>query len=302
MKKKDLITKWLDNQPLTETESEAFKNLDAYDSYVKLSETAKSFKAPAYHIEDNLETLKTSLSNHKKEAVREKSSLRILLRIAAVFILGIGSYFTFFHSSDTIVEALASQKTSTELPDQSQVKLNAGSSIQYNKKDWDNHRKIALKGEAYFKVAKGKTFAVETSSGIVQVLGTEFNVKNRQNYFEVICYEGKVRVIHNKDTITLIPGNGIKVLNNQKLSLTTTLSQPEWIANKSTFTSMPFSHVLKEFERQYDMTIIANNINQNTLFTGNFVHSNIQTALQSITIPMRLKYKINDNVITLYKE
>ncbi len=301
MKKKDLVKKWLDNEQLTTSESEAFKSLDAYDSYAKISETAKSFRSPKYDVEQNLQNLKTTLSNHQSISKPQKIST-ILLKIAAIFILGIGTYFTFFYTTDTSVNTIASQKSSVELPDQTIVKLNALSIIKYQENDWENNREIKLEGEAYFKVAKGKKFDIHTSSGVISVLGTEFNVKQRENYFEVVCYEGLVSVTHNKSTIKLPAGQVFKVIDNKILTTTTTLIEPDWIKGQSTFSSTPYPYILKEFERQYNVTIIAKNIDEDKLFTGNFVHSNIQTALQSITIPMRLKYKINDNNITLYKE
>ncbi|WP_271765344.1 FecR family protein [Aquimarina algiphila] len=301
MKEKDLINKWLNNAQLTHTESEAFKNLNAYDSYVRISDTAKNFKAPEYDIESNLEDLKTTLIDHKSTAA-SKHYITILMRVAAIFVIGIGTYFALFYTTETTVDSLASQKISVELPDHTVVQLNALSSISYQEKDWENNRKIKLEGEAYFKVAKGKKFDVQTSSGIVSVLGTQFNVKHRDHYFEVICYEGLVSVTYDRNIVKLPAGKTFKILKNVISKGETNIIQPDWIENKSMFSSTPYSYILKEFERQYDVTIIANNIDQNKLFTGNFVHSDIQTAIQSITIPMRLKYKINDNNITLYKE
>ncbi|GAA4278125.1 FecR family protein [Aquimarina mytili] len=303
MKKKDLITKWLDHEQLTREELKAFKNLDAYDSYEKISSNAKSFKAPKYNIEENLQDLKVSLTQEQRSIdTTKKFPINFLIRIAAIFILGIGTYFMAFYNSDTITNTIAGQKTSIELPDQSSVQLNALSSIRYKEKNWEDNRKIELEGEAYFKVAKGKTFDVHTSSGIISVLGTEFNVKQREHYFEVVCYEGLVSVTYNKNTIKLPAGSVFKVQNNNIVNTTTSLVKPDWINNLSSFHSTPYSYILKEFERQYNVTIIAKNIDQDKLFTGNFVHSNIETALQSITIPMRLKYKIDNNNITLYKE
>ncbi len=301
MKEKDLIKKWLNNAQLTHTELEAFKNLNAYNSYVRISDTAKKFKAPDYEIEFHLEDLKTNLTENKSTS-SPKQYITILTRVAAVFIIGISTYFALFYRANTTIDTLASQKTTIELPDHSIVKLNALSSIEYQEKKWDDNRKIKLKGEAYFKVARGKKFDVETSSGTVSVLGTEFNIKHRDHYFEVICYEGLVSVSYDNNIVKLPAGKTFKILKNVISKGESNVIQPDWIENKSVFSSTPYSHILKEFERQYNITIMANNIDQNKLFTGNFVHSDIQTAIQSITIPMRLKYKINDNNITLYKE
>lgn len=303
MKKKDLVKKWLNNEQLTHTESEVFKSLDAYDSYVKISDTAKKFKAPQYDVESNFKNLNSALKNRKKTTTPIRYAA-VLMRIAALFIVGIATYFFVLHDSDITIKTLANQKTSIELSDHTLITLNALSSVVYTEKDWENNRNILLKGEAYFKVTKGEKFNVHTSSGLISVLGTEFNVKQRDGYFEVSCFEGLVSVAYNKTTVKLSAGKSFRLLGNKIFHEETDALQPDWIENKSIFSSTPYLYVLKEFERQYNVTIIANNIDQNILFTGNFVHSDIQTALQSITIPMRLKYKINNknNNITLYKE
>jgi len=50
MKEDYLIEKWLRDE-LTLEELEAFKKLDAYSSYVKISKTAEHFKAPEFDVQ-----------------------------------------------------------------------------------------------------------------------------------------------------------------------------------------------------------------------------------------------------------
>ena len=57
-----------------------------------------------------------------------------------------------------------SQKQEISLPDNSQVSLNALSSVTYNESSWDENRELTLNGEAFFKVEKGSTFEVKTKS------------------------------------------------------------------------------------------------------------------------------------------
>ena len=302
MKEKDIIKKWLDHELLTTSESEAFKNLDAYDSFMKISETAKKFKAPAYEVETHLLSLQKDVRDRPLK--KPKHNLTLWFKIAAVFVIGLGIYFAFFKFENTppAIATAAGEQKSVILPDQSELRINALSYVRYDKKDWQNNRILYLEGEAYFKVATGKRFDVRTKSGVVSVIGTQFNVKQRENYFEVVCYEGVVNVFYDKETAYLQAGDGIEIANNTVHKKITTLSSPRWLGGKSIFSSVPYAQVLKEFEWQYGVTFEAKNIDQSKLFTGNFVHSNIDFALQSITIPMRLKYKINDNRITLYKE
>ena len=66
------------------------------------------------------------------------------------------------------------------LPDQSTVRLNAGSFFTYDAATWDDARTVELHGEAFFDVKKnGVPFTVTTSNSRVQVLGTTFNVRAR---------------------------------------------------------------------------------------------------------------------------
>lgn len=84
------------------------------------------------------------------------------------------------------------------LPDSSKVFLNANSELLVSG-NWDSQpeREVALEGEAFFVVTKqpaeGKRkFVVHTQDFDVVVLGTRFNVINRQNRKRVVLEEGKI--------------------------------------------------------------------------------------------------------------
>src|SRR5690606_4696634 len=81
-----------------------------------------------------------------------------------------------------------------QLPDGSTVTLNAASTIEYNSLTWFLRRKISLNGEAFFKVLKGPSFSVGAGKASVEVLGTSFNVKQRNDIVSVACFTGKVTV------------------------------------------------------------------------------------------------------------
>lgn len=300
MKEKDIIKKWLDHEKLTKEELEAFKKLNVSDSYFRLSENAKNFKAPSYSSSENWDALQKQMKQTPVMNSKSKSNLSLLLKIAAIFVIGIGLYFSFFNSSATTIATKISEKSTIELPDNSSVQLNSATAITYDKKKWLKERKIELDGEAYFKVERGSTFDVQTTMGTVTVVGTQFNVKQRENTFEVACYEGVVSVSYQNNDFYLRPGDYFEVLNSKGVKKTHGLENPSWTRDKSTFLSTPYHKVIKELEWQYGVKVSAKNIDLNTVFSGNFVHSNIQMALKSITIPMRLKYKIEKDHITLY--
>ena len=299
MNKEALILKWLDNN-LSPSELEAFKALEEYESIIKLSNYSKEFKAPEFNTEA---ALQATLSKLESKPIAKNKWFAPLLKVAAILAICFSAYY-YTTTLDTTITTQYAEKTQIELPDHSKVNVNALSKITYNNSQWDaNNRNINLNGEAFFKVEKGSTFNVITDAGIVSVVGTQFNVKQRQNYFEVTCFEGVVSVTLNDQTTTLKAGDSFLIIDgNQIERLKTKSQQPDWINSVSSFISVPLSEVLAEFERQYNVKIEVNTITTSTLFSGKFTHNDINIALQSITQPLQLQYKKVNKTIILTRE
>ena len=295
MKREDLIKKWLDNS-LNSQELEAFKQLEDFEELTRLDSALQQFKPHGFESDSELEKLNFALKSRTR---KQDNWLKPLLRVAAILAICFGFYY-FTSSLDANFETQLAQKTNVLLPDNTEVKLNAKSSLAFSNKGWKDSRDLKLIGEAYFKVAKGAKFTVHTSVGEISVLGTEFNVKNRDNLFEVVCYEGAVKVEYNEITRVLKPGETFLALNKKIVEKPITKNtSPFWINNESAFKSMPYNQVIAEFERQYNVTFSVKTIDTNEVFTGSFAHNNLDIALQAITIPLNLAYSKNNNKISL---
>lgn len=298
MKREDLIQKWLDHS-LTPKELEAFKQLEDYEGLTKMDSALQYFKAPEVDVDAAYNTVTTT----KKDTPKPTSWFKPLLKIAAILVIGFGTYMYATLPTLTTHDTVAANKTLIKLPDTSEVSLNAVTSLSYDKDSWEEKREVNLDGEAYFKVAKGKTFSVITDDGVVTVLGTEFNVKQRNDIFEVFCYEGSVKVSHNNTSVILKPGQRYLILDGKEFrNEEENLKEPTWIHNESSFKSLPLQEVIQEFERQYNVTIEAQNIDTSEIVTGSFTHADINMALQSITLPFNLKYQKKQNSIILKRD
>ncbi|MGJ8594023.1 MAG: FecR family protein [Aquaticitalea sp.] len=298
MNREDLIYKWL-NHELTADELDAFKQFDDYDALIKLNTATQGFKASNFDASNELQLVLDRIESKKSKKLKW---LPIAMSVAAVFVLCFGLYF-YDTTTDSTYNTLTAQKQTIQLPDASTVTLNAMSELSYNTTNWDNNRTINLDGEAFFKVAKGSKFQVKTTDGIVTVLGTQFNIKQRNNYFEVVCYEGLVNVTSDTFDVNLSPENRF-LMRDGKLIATEkeTSSAPSWIDNYSRFKSTPYKIVLAEFERQYDLKIDLKSVDDSQLFTGSFTHDDLETALKSITLPLQLTYSKTNRTITLKRE
>lgn len=300
MDKEILLIKWLDGQ-LNDAELALFKQLPEYPSYKKLYENATYFKSPIVDKEKQYINLKCRLEKEKRPVSKKNTSLKIFIRIAAIFVIGLGLYFTIPKEDLVKVNTLIAEQTNVSLPDNSEIIVNADSKLKYNEKDWEKKRKLNLDGEAFFIVAKGEKFEVKTDLGTVTVLGTQFNVKQRGKLLEVQCYEGLVSVEVNKYNINLPAGNTLRILENEIIRGKTNLKKPSWIGGRSTFESAPYYEVIEEFERQFGVTIVLNNFDKQKIYTGSFVHDDMELALKSITQPFKLGYEIKKDQIRIFK-
>lgn len=298
MNREELISKWLDNN-LNDQELQAFKNLEDYDDLVKLNTNLQAFKADDYDTSKELESV---LSTIKSTKATTTHWFKPFMRVAAILAICFSLYY-YTTTIDTTITTSVAQKTTIELPDASSVSLNAKSLLAFNKKDWKKERDVELEGEAFFKVAKGSSFNVITKLGTVTVYGTQFNVKQRDNYFEVICYEGLVGVSYNSQETKLKPGDSFLIIDGKTIAKEKeNRTTPSWLNNESTFKSLPYKTIIAEFERQYNVDFTLINIDSTQLFTGSFTHDNLEIALKSITLPLHLTYSKTNHTIILKGE
>jgi transmembrane sensor len=131
---------------------------------------------------------------------------------------------------------------------------------------------------------------VETSQGSVEVLGTKFNVIAMSDYFEVHCFEGKVKVTSAENSTILTHGDVVRFYENKSENWEENDTQiPLWITGESNFKSAPLQFVLAQFQNQYNYEIKYPEDIKSIKFTGSFTHKNLDIALKSICIPLHLK-------------
>lgn len=299
MKNEKEILKWFNNE-LSSEEIEDLKQSEDLQTLEKIAHYASQLETPK--VDEHAALKAFTARNHSKKKTKVRTlNFKTFYRVAAILVVMLSSaYFLFFNNITSFETQIAQTKTVT-LPDNSKVILNSASKLSFNEKKWADIRALTLEGEAFFKVQKGQTFSVNTAAGVVRVLGTQFNVKERKNYFEVNCYEGLVSVTYNNKTIKLAPGKSFRVINGIIENVEDFYAQnPSWLQQESSFNKIPLDQVIAELERQYDIKIKAEGVDTSKLFTGSFTHTNKEIALQAVTIPLQLSYRIQGKTIIFY--
>lgn len=159
----------------------------------------------------------TSLSPVTKPAVSRSQ----WIRIAALFLLitsiaGMG-YLFFGHSTTaTLTVRTRLDVFQDTLPDGSIVILNKHSVLSCPEKFRDTTRTTELQGEAFFRISpdKARPFLVHTNGITIKVLGTSFNVRNKERTTEVIAETGLIQVSNQYRSILLRPSERIILQKN----------------------------------------------------------------------------------------
>ena len=287
MEKNHILAKWLNNE-LTEDQLAEFKANPDNEKFEQIKSYTAHLEVPPFNEEKVLE----HVINHKKTTPKIIPSYKKwLFKVAAIFVIGLGIVFMVQNFALQKQYALNGKKTTFLLPDNSKVVLNAGSEIKYKKWNWDNNRNLELKGEAYFKVAKGKKFEVTTAVGKVAVLGTQFNVKVRKHRFDVTCFEGRVLVKYQEKELILTPGHSVAFEDGKQINATIAITQPEWMENTIAFKKENLRNILDEIQRQYNVSIEVKAKYSSELFTGKIPTNNLDVALQIIATTYHLESK-----------
>ena len=154
------------------------------------------------------------------------------------------------------------QTKSIVLPDQSEVILNANSSLHFSH-HWhpDSARQIWLDGEAYFSVVhqeNDQEFIVHSRGIDIRVLGTEFNVNNRRSKVRVVLSTGKVTLKDQHqavgEEIVMRPGELVEIEEGKgeysRKEVKTEL-YTSWKGNKLVFDGTPLSDIAQLLEDNY---------------------------------------------------
>ncbi len=299
MNNKTYLSDWLEDK-LTDDQLKQIVSNEDFLAFKKIKETLNDFSIKDENLEHNFSAIKSKLQSAKK-IEPNVFPLYKYVSIAATILVLIGTYF--YCSTETYIKTTFGQKQNITLADNSKVILNAKSQLGFSLL-FKYKRNLSLDGEAFFKVQKGSKFTVTTTLGKVEVLGTKFNVISNDDYFEVMCYEGKVRVSTLNKKVILTQGESVRFYNNQFENwIEENNEQPSWINNESSFKNTPLKQVFSIIENQYGIKINYPKNIENTTFSGAISNENLILALKTVCITTHLKFKkINTSQIEITNE
>jgi transmembrane sensor len=255
-----------------------------------------------------IERLEVAVPPPQRPAVRIRFATAgvsfVILAVLVISVLYVGR-----EPSTLTYETGKGQQSKIMLPDSSEVTLNHTTEFTVSPTAAGGARVVALKGEAFFRVRRnGVPFTVSTDVGTVQVLGTEFNVRLRDDRLEVAVIAGSVRVSagsRGKDSSVVLGAGEIATCTQgcfpgtpERLFFS---DYPGWLHGKLLFQKASLRSVCREIEAQFDVTVtIEKRLAQEETITGALDARSAEAALATLSQLTGTSFRHEQDVYTLY--
>ncbi len=196
------------------------------------------------------------------------------------------------------------------LPDGTNVKLNAESSIRFPDKFSLKERRVMITGEVYFEVVKlsdDVPFIVECGDRArVEVLGTHFNINsyNDEATIKATLVEGSVRVVSpvSNNSVVITPGQQAQISVDGSLSVKEVDVDEviAWKNDRFIFEKADIKTIMRQIERWYGVEVeYRRDFNQ--YFGGAISRKvNISKIFEMFETTGNVKFELKDSLVIVY--
>jgi ferric-dicitrate binding protein FerR (iron transport regulator) len=192
--------------------------------------------------------------------------LRSFIRIAAMVIIVAGMGWFLFEVAApqriTVTSSASEKNIEVQLADGSSVYLNRNSRLTYPENFRSGTRRVTLRGEAYFDIARDEEhpFIIDAGRAKIKVLGTSFNVitDNASNEVEVYVSSGKVLVTSEDGvrSVTLVPEEVGRVSSTAATQTpNTNVNYMAWHTEMLRYDGERLGVVFEDLKRAYNIDI-----------------------------------------------
>jgi len=329
-----------DSKKLEEWLAESNENRRALHSVSQIWKASEERSQNALIQELNLEEDWEKISNHISKTDEKEKTKRVLkfkrlrkrqqffsnlMKVAALVLVAVASgYLTLqyapvqqekaYEPVFNEIQTSAAERASVELGDGSKVTLNAASKLIMPESFSQSSREVELHGQAFFDIKsdKNRPFRIQTRSGLIEVVGTSFDVRSYidEEVIEVVVREGTVEVSQESDpSQKLIVNEGYKgsilvAENKMKLVWTDDLdSYFAWMDGRLVFKKDPLHKVFRHIERIYDIEIIYTGSDETILekeFSADLKTRSVAEVMNVIQMAMDIEFEIEEDRVIIY--
>ena len=224
--------------------------------------------------------------------------------VAIALILAVSSISHYAYPSNTKLSTIAGEIKSIKLPDGSHIKINAESTISYDKDYNLENRNVYLHGEAYFNIKSSDVpFILNTEYGQITVMGTSFNTRTRNDGFEIGVTKGSVVVVNDGHSLLLKKGQIINTNSNFNKESVMDISYdeyPDWVNKKFYCKETSLEKLCSEITRTYNIKFHFSNSSLKTITVTGIINApDLNSVLHTISLLTQHEFKLERDICTV---
>lgn len=282
--------------------------MDKIDELLSSLGTDRESVRTAMRLESRKESVWNAVEQSKEHKVISMNNLRILLRVAAVFVplIIVGLIWQYnVKAPEVVVYTTTTERDTVTLDDGTTVIMNVNSELRYAQSS--TKRSVELEGMAYFDVARdeSKPFVIVAGEGEVTVLGTKFTVENIEDR-ERICVsvnEGKVKLEVGDHSVQLM-ANDIALWTEDghiRVNRKESHDNSSWLNDYITLSDASLDDVMDKLLRHYPEIIGVKDESQPDTIrvTTTFDSQSLSSVLDELTIHFGKKIELDNGYLII---
>jgi ferric-dicitrate binding protein FerR (iron transport regulator) len=167
-----------------------------------------------------------------------------------------------------------------------------------------------LEGEAFFNIKRiydslpNERFIVHVKNANIEVLGTQFNVRERRDKTEIVLQQGKIKVTFTSGTepdIILQPGQIVTIGDHKQTVISKTTAPEEytaWKNKKLILTNATLKEIVEYLEDNFGKQIVLTDaVLANRRIEGTFKLDNLDDAMLFLSKALNLNIIHQDSTL-----
>lgn len=254
--------------------------------------------------------LGNSVNTKEPGFLKGPSVIGLWYKVAAAVLMILSVSYLFMRSDKYVTVSTTDNAPVSHmvLPDGTELSLNAGTTIKYNKESFNSDRQLVLeRGEVFIHVIKhtGNQFSVDLGDVEAKDIGTSFNVVRNDKEASVIIEEGEVAMKHHDEVRKVLLTQGMRGVYNVDTKQLTSMNNADlnykaWMDKKFTFHEEPFYKVAVQLKKAYKMPLIikGDELKLRKL-TAKLHYQTLDSALEVISASLQCKVVKEQNTYVL---
>lgn len=257
-----------------------------------------------------------------QEIKRKGRVASVLSKAAAVLLVAASSAFlTIQYTSATDSQQIEivynefrtapGEKASIQLSDGSEASLSADTGLSVPNFFQQDKREVVLDGHAFFDVKKdpARPFLIHTSDGIIEVLGTSFDVRaySDEENIDVVVRNGVVQLRHSvnpENNAIVNAGYRGRITQGGEAIFVEWADNIEdhfgWLDGRLVFKEQSLSNVFRQLERWYNINIQVSDLHPEILekeFTADLKTRSVIDVMDLIGFTMGVQYSLDEDQV-----